>query len=250
MKIQITSDVHLDVTKDVYLPKDPDANVLVIAGDLGKPFQANFLAFITKVSKAYEHVILVSGNHEYYSSGHTKSQIDEQLVLVASKFSNVHYLLKETLTIEGVLFVGTTLWSHIVDTFKAQEVMSDYTQIKKKVGTIKKKISPADSVGWHLEELAWLEATLAANPSVPTVVVTHHAPSFKSVEAYSSETNKVSDAYATDLESLIVANPQIKWWVHGHIHHHLNYQIGSTYVVANPVGYPGQLGPAKAMTLE
>lgn len=245
MKLQYTSDVHLDITKQVYIPKDPDANVLVVAGDLGKPFQANFLSFVAKASGAYEHVILVSGNHEYYSSKHTKTQIDEQLALVASKFSNVHYLLKGTLYLDGVLFLGTTLWSLIADTYKAQEVMNDYTQIKKKVGTIKKKISPADSVGWHLEELAWLEATLAANPSVPTVVVTHHAPSLKS-----AETSEIKDAYATNLELLILANPQIKWWIHGHVHHQLNYQIGSTLVVANPVGYPGELGPAKALVLD
>jgi len=253
MKIQITSDVHLDQNPKKHYPlPSTGADVLVVAGDLGKPFQANFQTFVASAAATYPHVILVSGNHEYYSSGHTKEQIDEKLLSVAAQYPNVHYLLKSSVVIDGVTFLGTTLWSDIKNAYLAQQVMSDYSQIKKKVAGVKKKISPADSVGWHQDELAWLTTTLASTPG-PVVVVTHHAPSLASVETYTAahpSEPQVNDAYATNLVPLIASNPQIKYWVHGHVHHHLSYQVGATTVVANPVGYTGQLPVTPPLVLD
>jgi elongation factor G len=67
----------------------------------------------------------------------------------------------------------------------------------------------------------------------PTVVVTHHAPSRKSIRGAVD----VSDAsFASDCEDLMRRyRPEL--WVHGHVHQRCHYWVGDTQVVCNPRGY-------------
>jgi len=71
------------------------------------------------------------------------------------------------------------------------------------------------------------------------VVITHHAPSRQSIPKPFGN-DLLSAAYASDLEDVIESlNPTL--WVHGHMHTTLDYHIGSTRILANPRGYPGEL---------
>lgn len=65
---------------------------------------------------------------------------------------------------------------------------------------------------------------------------THHAPSPRSLP-HNYGQGILSAAYASNLD-LLVANPQVKLWIHGHIHAQHDYYIGNTRVVCNPRGYP------------
>jgi hypothetical protein len=47
----------------------------------------------------------------------------------------------------------------------------------------------------------------------------------------------MNGGYHSDLSELILSNPQIKLWTHGHTHELFDYMIGSTRVVCNPRGY-------------
>lgn len=69
----------------------------------------------------------------------------------------------------------------------------------------------------------------------PTVVVTHHAPSAKSVGV---PITAADAAFASDLEETVLRHrPSL--WVHGHIRWHSDYVFGDTRVSANPRGYQG-----------
>ena len=46
-------------------------------------------------------------------------------------------------------------------------------------------------------------------------------------------------AYFSRLSDFILDHPQIKTWVHGHVHNFTDYMIGDTHVLANPRGYVG-----------
>ncbi|NDB84196.1 MAG: hypothetical protein EB127_15990 [Alphaproteobacteria bacterium] len=71
------------------------------------------------------------------------------------------------------------------------------------------------------------------------VVVGHHAPSFSSVGvAYQNDT-LMNGNFFTDLTEFIMDRPQIKLWIHGHMHNKSDYMIQSTRVVCNPRGYWG-----------
>jgi len=67
------------------------------------------------------------------------------------------------------------------------------------------------------------------------IVITHHAPSIKSVpEEYKNI--PVTAAYASNLEDFILEHQPI-YWIHGHIHTPCQYNIGETDVICNPHGY-------------
>jgi predicted phosphodiesterase len=68
------------------------------------------------------------------------------------------------------------------------------------------------------------------------VVVTHHSPSsLSSSQTYVDDI--LNGAYYSDLSGLILDNPVIDTWVHGHTHESHHYSIGDTKVICNPRGY-------------
>ena len=68
------------------------------------------------------------------------------------------------------------------------------------------------------------------------VILTHHAPSIQScLDIYKDDLE--SACFASNLENFIKSNPNIVAWVHGHVHNHNDYMIGTTRVISNPVGY-------------
>lgn len=69
----------------------------------------------------------------------------------------------------------------------------------------------------------------------PIVVVTHHAPSMKSVDPKYGET-PLNAAYASNLDHLV---DRADLWIHGHVHTAFDYRIGDGRVVCNPRGYVG-----------
>ena len=89
----------------------------------------------------------------------------------------------------------------------------------------------------HAESQRFLAGFLDENRGRKTVVVTHHAPSMRSIAPRFSE-SIYSAAFASDLEEMIVdRGPNL--WVHGHVHHKLDYCVGNTRVICNPRGYYG-----------
>jgi len=114
--------------------------------------------------------------------------------------------------------------------------MSDYKKITasgRDAGTYR-KLHPRDTLRRHEFSRAWLKNSLADPFDGPTVVITHHAPSARSVPT-EFEGDVLSAAYASDLESLMGKDVQL--WIHGHMHHSLDYEINGTRVLCNPRGY-------------
>jgi Icc-related predicted phosphoesterase len=90
--------------------------------------------------------------------------------------------------------------------------------------------------------MAYLDAEIATPFGGPTVVVTHHAPLRRSIsDVYAREPS--SAAFASNLDDRLKGwKPQL--WVHGHVHHSLDYRIAETRVLCNPRGYAGKPNPA------
>lgn len=81
----------------------------------------------------------------------------------------------------------------------------------------------------------WLEGRLAEPFDGETVVVTHFAPSVRSV-APRFAGSPLNACFVSDLERLVAASGAALW-VHGHTHDSFDYRIGDTRVLANPRGY-------------
>ncbi len=73
-----------------------------------------------------------------------------------------------------------------------------------------------------------------------TVVVTHHAPSPRSVHPRYAQ-DLLTPAFASDLEGLMDAS-RVALWIHGHTYEAFDYRVHGTRIVCNPRGYaPDQL---------
>lgn len=235
MRIRILSDLHLEFGP-AGLP-EVAADVVVLAGDVDKGTRGIDWAI---ERFAGTPVVYVVGNHEYY--GHALPQLTEKLRLAAAG-TNVHLLENRSVSIGGITFFGCALWTDFdlhgnrrLAEIEANVQMTDYRAIR--VSPHYRRLRPADTAAFHLASRRWLERELAAPAAGPRVVVTHHAPSARSLVPGTRHL-PVSAAYASHLDALVEASGA-GLWVHGHTHNAVDYRIGATRVVSNPRGYPDE----------
>ena len=185
-------------------------------------------------------VIYVHGNHEAY--GGDVYRLHAELTAAASASANVHFLQRRALVLDDVRVLGASLWTdfnvHGSDRYgaalqDAARYMNDYRRIRV-ADEADRLLTPEDTARWHGEDLAWLKARLLEPFPGKTVVITHMAPSLRSVpEQFRG--SPLSAAFASDLEDLVA---RVDVWIHGHTHSSADYRIGDARVVVNPLGYP------------
>jgi predicted phosphodiesterase len=97
--------------------------------------------------------------------------------------------------------------------------------------------TPEDSVEDHKRMLGYIDI-ITQDPG-SYIVVGHHAPSSQSIAERFKHDTLMNGAFKSELHDFIEARPQIKVWIHGHMHNNSNYWVGETRVVCNPRGYVG-----------
>jgi Icc-related predicted phosphoesterase len=231
MKIQVLSDIHNEFS-ELRIPIT-DADVVILAGDIDVKLRA--IPWALKFDKP---VIYVLGNHEFYKMQIEKVK-DKTRGLVQN--SNIHFLDDEELIIDGVRFLGGTLWTDFnlfgrsnaeFAMIDAQFNMSDFQVIR--IGPSFRRLLPRDTVIFHEKTVAFLSEKLVQPYDGKTVVVTHHAPSLRSVHHRYLQ-DKLTPSYASNLEHLM--SETVCLWIHGHVHHCNDYVLHGTRVISNPRGY-------------
>ena len=261
MKIQLLSDLHLEVHPHFVPQPTPGADVLVLAGDIGS-YQSGSLLDAMGDSDfglgRFAHwpvpVIFVPGNHEYdaqdFDAAHARLRATcERLGLI--------WLERESVVLHGVRFVGTTLWSDF-DALAEHEGSSDLARrlrqrdkafraanfyLKKTGGTRDEAAFLAPAVreqGLLCQQ--WLRETLATPFDGPTVAVTHFAPSLHSADPRYGLVPGTA-GFCNALDDCLAP---VQLWLHGHLHAPLDYTVQGAHpsgtpwqcrVVANPLGY-------------
>jgi predicted MPP superfamily phosphohydrolase len=178
MKIQIISDVHLELGERVFDFSKPD--LLILAGDIHIG-QKGLLGILEKVKNI--PVIYVLGNHEYYKNTYPKLL---HKIKQSAKGTNVHVLENESISIDGITFHGSSLWTDFellgdprVSGYECEQKMNDYKMIRRDPSY--SRLRSIDMHVMHNESLRWLEKSLSESTSKTNVVVTHHAPSIQSI---------------------------------------------------------------------
>jgi predicted phosphodiesterase len=241
MKINLVSDLHLDINSDVTLP---GGEVLILAGDICEYRSLRDLPDIQKFFNVecakYTKVFYVLGNHEHYRHSLHKTYNDMKQLLPA----NVTLLENEFEEYNGVVFLGATLWTDLnrgdpVTAWHLKSAMNDYKVIQNYYPEkgLYYKLTPEWTAEVHQQTVEYFKSVLEQNTHKPVVLITHHAPSFMSVnEKYKHDTT-MNGGYASELGEFILDHPNIKYAVHGHMHDPVDYMIGGTRVLANPRGY-------------
>ena len=240
MKINLISDLHLEFGP-VSLP---GGEVLILAGDICEYRSlrdlSNVKDFFNLECAKYDRVFMVLGNHESYHHRFDKTYDDLKALLP----DTVTLLENEAVEYQGVLFLGATLWTDLnrgdpVTAWHLKGMMNDYKVITNYYPEkgLYYKLTPEWTAQVHQNTVEYFRSVLTANPDQPVVVITHHAPSFMSVnDKYKGDTTG-NGGYASELSEFVLDHTNIQAWVHGHMHDPVNYQIGHTRVMSNPRGY-------------
>lgn len=252
MRITLMSDIHIEF-RDKFTPTNPGSDVLILSGDifvidyltrnLDSPYHAlalDFLDFIDRVCKEWKHVIYICGNHEFYYG-----RIDTHVKLLRqflSYYENLHILDNQSVIIDGIKFVGSTMWTDAnkkdpMTIHHLGERMNDFRLISWKSGPrAYQKLKVSETVHIHERSVEYLKSEISGYDG-KVVVCTHHAPCVKSIHPRYKGDYHANGGYYSDLSELMLDNPNIAIWTHGHTHDSFSYEIGETRVIANPKGY-------------
>lgn len=242
MNIQILSDLHLE-TEDFSPSPAPDADLLVIAGDVDSTWEGLSLFADWPVP-----ILYVPGNHEFDGR-----DVDEALAGLRdhARQLGITLLEREQALVTApdgrvIRFLGTTRWCDF-DLFgeaqRPKAMRAAYYFIK--LMRASREGQPFDPEAMRAEGLRcrdWLSQRLADEPGPDqhwdeTVVITHFGPSLLSADPrYGRQPGTASFCNADD--ALL---PGATLWIHGHLHCRHDYLVqhagGQTRVVSNARGH-------------
>jgi predicted phosphodiesterase len=233
MKLNILSDLHLG--QGALDTPHNDADVVILAGDVSRPREA--VAWARAIDKP---VLYVAGNHEFYGDS-----IDGTLDALRNSCegTNVRLLDDDVAVLEGVRFVGSTLWTDfmLLGAARREDAMREGQRFLRDFSRIRTSrhsaaiYTPADSAARFDVHRRFLAEQLAQPFAGPTVVITHHAPSPHSIHPRFRD-SLLNACFISDLEHLMDGR-RACLWVHGHTHDSFDYVVNGTRVVCNPRGY-------------
>ncbi len=243
MKIRILSDLHLDANTfhPLRLSKEHKNVFTVIAGDVG----GDLMEATDWIHNHCETGVFVAGNHLVYNRYH--QSIQELKSLLKEDFpkgNGMVFLDNDYVEKDNLIIVGTTLYtdfklnapSQSVGMETVEQKLNDFWWGLYRNNDRNEKLKAEHYVQMFHQSLAYIDKICQENPTKQIIVVTHHAPSEKSI-SQDYVPKELSCAYASDLDQFILNRPNIKCWIHGHVHHQSNYKIGNCLVVSNPRGY-------------
>ena len=267
MKLQLLSDLHLEAHPHFQPTAAPDAEVLVLAGDIGSYQEGGLLQDeyfgLARFSPLPQFaswpcpVIFVPGNHEYdmqdWDVAHARlRRVCDTLGII--------WLERESLVLNQVRFVGTTLWTD----YDAIALLDPQVQAGDVGRLLKQREKSFRAANFYLRKTGgtrhgqpflaepmreqalvcqdWLRHALQQPFAGKTVAITHFAPSLQSHDPRYGLVPGTA-GFCNALDDLLA---HADLWLHGHLHAPSDYQVqglhadGSEWrcrVVANPLGY-------------
>lgn len=234
LKLHVLSDLHL--SQAGFTAPRTDADIVVLAGDIARPPEA--VAWARALGKP---VLYVPGNHEFYG-GSLPGTLAQLRALCAG--TAIHLLHDTEWVHAGVRFLGTPLWTDFLlfgegagratAMEAAHRFMRDFQRIRL-ADDAPALLSPQHSAALFQRHAAWLQDRLDQPFDGPTVVITHHAPSPRSIHPRFAD-SPVNACFVSRAEHLL-GGRKVALWLHGHTHDSFDYVVDGTRVVCNPRGY-------------
>lgn len=254
MRLHVLSDLHTEFDRLLpFVASETNADAIVLAGDVGVHTHGIEWA-VGQSAFDGKTILYVLGNHEFYGAEYfgIRRQCRAFVADLQAKGVSVFLLDDDVLIIDGVRFIGSTLWSDYrlfgeenmqICMLEAKRGMTDHQAVRfSERGAVDEFVMknslflPVHAERLHRRAKAFLVGELAKPFSGKTVVITHHLPSRKSVSTR-FDSDLLSAAFASNLDSLV---EQADVWIHGHTHTPFDYFLGDCRVVCNPRGYPSE----------
>lgn len=205
-------------------------DVLVLAGDFGEQ-NAQTMWFVEECSNYYKHVVATMGNHDYYLLTNSqrkkyKNSFGRENELVNyfknhPTVNNVHFVVNETLNLEGFLFGVTPLWYEVKS--EAQR-FAFFCQ-----SNDSKFVHTTGYDNWvdlHSRDTDYYNSLTHVD-----LMVTHVPPLHAPKNQYPA-----ADFYLTSVNEL-----KAQYWVCGHQHVTDVFEKAGTTFYMNPLGYENEL---------
>lgn len=263
--IQYASDLHVEFYTNVQRDADffrkllipaPNADILVLAGDIGYAEAPITERFIEWCCSNWKYIIWVYGNHEYYNKNSseqwpnsvmTMADKEQAGIALQERLSNLHILNKGSVIFPEFpeyVFIGATLWTYISEGqyTNLKNIFSDFKYIfsDQTLSEGYKRFTPEHWAELHdhhkqflLDELT--HYTLSSSTR-KCIIITHHLPTYEMIlDQYKFD--DFNYAFASDL-NYILDKPQIVAWICGHSHGQKQILRGPCYL--NARGYPNE----------
>jgi DNA repair exonuclease SbcCD nuclease subunit len=264
MTIDILSDLHLDFYFKSHLTTaenivsffkliftDDDTretgDVLIIAGDIGHYNEQNIEVLKIFQQKFYKHIICVLGNHDYYivdsESKYTFENDSfkrvENMRELINQEKDMYCLDGEVIEIEGIRFGGADSW------YDEGYVKKYYTKLDSNHINLLWKKNINDSrlikgIG-RFDDITKLERQKLENIYQNCdVMITHINPSIDEEHINEKYQNSPINTFFTFDGSKLYKDGSMKYWVFGHTHDEIDYEMEDVKFLCNPLGYPNE----------
>jgi len=268
MRIFPLSDLHLERRRlDLIAPPEGAFDVLACAGDLYEGHPERGLAALLHLAQG-RPVVLVPGNHERYAPAGDPRTAPALLAALRAGVEGINraaarervMLLEggEARVIDGVRFVGATLWSdwRLAGRWLPPDApgrpddpvafaaarMTDPATGSREYRAIRlgdgAPWTPLAAMAAHAADRAAVTAALARPHPGPTVAVTHHPPIAEAADRFRDAPGVpwwVPAFYATTLLADLPAAHRPALWISGHFHAGHDMALHGTRCLSNPV---------------
>ena len=245
MKIAYASDLHFEFNGFLIYKLIENINqntdVLILAGDIQTHDKIIDDLLYIHSALPHIHIVFVTGNHEFF--GGAISKVEAQLKLAFDDHPKIHYLEKSSFELDGVVFLGTTLWtgfnanehfSQCVSEENAQRGIYDFKVVKQDDGAFQTIYCKQ----MYHENCSWMRNTLKEVNNKTTIAITHFPPSPELCHG-SIPTGPLSNYFQTNCHAIMHPH-QPDYWVYGHNHWSDEKTTGATKFMSNQPGYPDE----------
>lgn len=253
LSVDLTSDLHIDQWDPTLENKYPcgviknypiqwegkiKSKILIVAGDISDQLEFS-LDYLDQISKYYDKVLFIDGNHEHvhrYPELIHPSEILNNISL--KKNPKLVYLPLNPYEKDGVIFIGACGWWDYFDSPElVEQDMKYFENWRGDLGIPEGKRFIDNIVSRGQEEIDRLREMIEFYDTIDhiktIVVVTHTVPE---VEFSNHVRTEVNGKY----QSLMDLSPKVKYWFFGHTHQKINEQKPESNLkfITNPRGRP------------
>lgn len=231
-----------------------------------RSMRKRFAHFIQEKCGHYKHILYIPGNHEYYGTyfegaddefQHRMDMIDGRIIVANNYVHKSH---------PGLAIICSTFWMGFAspgDPYEylikrsVEQGMNDFHTIairpddkmsyidrqKKIGGGPQGNLITADYIqGIHHKSFKfirdWYQHFSASAVRPKIIVATHHGCSMMSHNVHRFGDSDLRFGFLTEYGNWI-ADTKIDYWIHGHTHHNVDYEIGDCKIKSAMYGYLG-----------
>lgn len=258
-KIRLISDLHYDKYPEItdlfekldfyYHNVDKNNEILIVAGDIGIATEQNdigetviregYVNVLKYLKSRWNHIIIVPGNHEYYTAKCSVEKVNNIISNECEKFQ-IEFLNKDIAEIDGYIFIGCCLWSPMKKSL--------FENLNPKNWSF---INHTELINLHNNHKEWLSNSLEKYKKLSDennrylkdkiIVITHYLPSYNILHPKyrKGEYKNTTSAYVCDLEDVISKYHFLTpFWFSGHSHTPRFYRIKNTLLCNLAIGNP------------